>query len=192
MPRAMWLALMTLAGEAPWCEFTPLGRCYIVAAFVFGIEIFAIPAGAFMSAYQTYLEQLYFEGVLDDDDDDEDGEGDGDGDENAGSPPRSTMAIMDADAGDRYFHLSHGGMQSYANADPRSQQGLRQRRGSPTGSGRSSPTGSVGPHGMRGSGGGNHQHHRNSANEEERMKQQLLADPDRKDGMLRAYVPRPN
>lgn len=66
------MTLLTLSGEAPWNDFGAVGRAVHVIIYVFAGSIFGMPLGLFAGAFQTYIEQAYFAGAIDEDDDDDD------------------------------------------------------------------------------------------------------------------------
>ncbi|CAE7483981.1 unnamed protein product [Symbiodinium pilosum] len=54
---SMWVTLLNLSGEAPLCEYTPVGKCISAVMGLIGVGFVTIPMGLLGSGFQDYLEQ---------------------------------------------------------------------------------------------------------------------------------------
>jgi len=54
---SMWVTLLNLSGEAPLCEYTPVGKFISALMGLIGVGFVTIPMGLLGSGFQDYLEQ---------------------------------------------------------------------------------------------------------------------------------------
>merc|ERR1719232_2565121 len=59
MPNSMWITLLNLSGEAPLCQYTPLGKVIEGIIAIFATGLFAVPIAVLCNGFTAVVDEEY-------------------------------------------------------------------------------------------------------------------------------------